>query len=196
MFDVATRPVPRSANAGSAFGLPFDWRLAMPAAPASFPWADFSDPTGVPVAYAEMLVAYSLELEPTLQTAIILSLFTDARASVDDKLPLNETNRRGWVGDEFMSDGFSDRADNWGNLLWLCYIGKVTENVLEFARFTAAESLAWLKRDGIASRVTVTTLWTGEASDRLAVRPQIFKPGQVSPVYDALWGTSARRMAQ
>lgn len=195
MFDVATRPQPNSTSPGAVFGVPFDWRLATPQAPASFPWTDFASPTGVPVGYADMLAAYALQLEDTLQTAIILSLFTDGRASIDDKLPLNETNRRGWVGDEFMTDGFSSRPDPWGNLLWLCYIGKVTVDVLEFARFTAAESLAWLKRDGIASRIVVTTEWAGPQADRLAVRPQIYKPDQVSPVYDVLWGTSVRKAA-
>lgn len=195
MFDVATRPLPESLRAGAVFGMPFDWRLATPAAPRDYPFTDFSSPTGAPQSYVSRLATYALELEDTLQTAIILSLFSDARASADDRLPLNETNRRGWVGDEFMSDGFSDRPDNWGTLLWLLYIGKVTADVPAKAVFTCKEGLAWLVRDGIADRIEVTAQWVGDRADRLAIRPQIFKPGQITPVYDVLWGTSIRRFA-
>lgn len=196
MFDVATRPQPNSLNAAAVFGVPFDWRLTLPAAPSSFPWTDFSSPSGVPQQCADMLATYALQLEDTLQTAIILSLFTDKRASADDKLPLNETNRRGWVGDEFMPGSAATSRDDWGTLLWLCYIGKVTGDIPGFAEFTCKEGLQWLVRDGIASRIAVTAQWVGERADRLAVRPQIYQPQQASPVYDVLWGTSVRRMTQ
>ena len=196
MFDVATRPQPASLNPGAVFGVPFDWRLTLPLAASSFPWTDFSSPTGAPQQYADVLATYALELEDTLATAIILSLFTDKRATADDKLPLNETNRRGWVGDEFMDGGATAARDEWGTLLWLCYIGKVTADIAGFAEFTCREGLQWLVRDGIASRVTVTAEWVGERADRLAVRPQIYQPERVGPVYDVLWGTSVRRMAQ
>lgn len=196
MFDVATCPQPNTTSAAAVFGVPFDWRLTRPAAASAYPFTDYSDPSGVPQHYAEVLATYALQLEDTLQTAVILSLFTDKRAGPDDRLPLNETNRRGWVGDEFMAGGAVDRRDDWGNLLWLCYLGKVTVDVADFAAFTAKEGLQWLVRDGIASRVDVTAQWVGAAADRLAVRPQIYQPGKTSPVYDQLWGTSVRRFAQ
>ena len=196
MFDVATRPQPASLNAGAVFGVPFDWRLTVPLPASSHPWADFASPTGEPQRYADVLAAYAVELEDSLQTAIIVSLFTDRRASADDRLPLNETNRRGWVGDEFMPTAAGAARDDWGTRLWLCYSGKVTADVLPFAEFTCREGLQWLVRDGIASRVAVTAQWVGERADRLAVRPQIYQPGRSSPVYDVLWGTSVKRMAQ
>lgn len=198
MFDVATRPQPARSvqDASAVLGMPFDWRLTEPAPATSYPWTDYTGPTGVPQAYADVLATYALELEDTFSTAVIISLFTDARAGRDDKLPLNETDRRGWVGDEFMGDGFDTRSDVWGSPLWLCYITKTTTDVLERARFGAQESLAWMIRAGLASRVDVTTLWVGDRLDRLAVRPTIYKPDQVQPVYDVLWGTSLRRAIQ
>lgn len=196
MFDVATRPQPNSIDAASVFGLPFDWRLVAPGPAVSYPWKDFVQPSGVPVVYADVLATYSIELEDTLQTAVIISLFTDRRAGVDDKLPAGDTDRRGWVGDEFSSAGFDTKTDAWGSLLWTCYAGKTGQDVLERARFAASEALQWLVRDGVASRVDVTTTWTGSMQDRLAVRPAIYKPRQVRPVYDVLWGTSIRRLAQ
>ena len=193
MFDMATRPQPASLNAGAVFGVPFDWRLTAPLPASSYPWADFASPSGEPQRYADQLATYAVELEDTLQTAIILSIFTDKRAGIDDQLPLNETNRRGWVGNDFMPPAPGAARDDWGTLLWLCYIGKVTGDVLAFAEFTCREGLQWLVRDGIASRVSVTAQWVGERADRLAVRPQIYQPSQASPVYDVLWGTSLRR---
>ncbi|HCY15624.1 MAG: hypothetical protein A2Z93_06120 [Curvibacter sp. GWA2_64_110] len=196
MFDVAIRPQPRTTGAASVFAVPFDLRLVAPGPAVSYPWKDFVQPDGKPAAYADVLATYSLELEDTLQTAVIISLFSDARATDDDKLPMNETDRRGWVGDEFASADFDSRPDPWGSRLWTCYTGKAATEVLETARFAAFEALQWMVRDGVASRVEVSALWTGERMDRLAVRPAIYKPGQARPVYDVLWGTSIRRLAQ
>jgi phage gp46-like protein len=176
--------------------MPFDWRLVAPGPVVAYPWKYFVLPNGVPVVYADQLATYSVELEDTLQTAVILSLFSDRRATVDDKLPMNETDRRGWVGDEFTFRDFDARPDPWGSRLWICYGGKVSADLLEKARFAAEESLDWLVRDGIASRVDVAAQWVGDRLDRLAVRPTIYKPDQVRPVYDVLWGTSIRRLAQ
>lgn len=195
MFDVATRLQP-SSDASALLSVPFDWRLTKPAPAAAYPWTDFTSPTGVPQPYVEVLQTYALELEDTFTTAVIISLFTDARAGRDDKLPLNQTNRRGWVGDEFMPQTFDTRDDRWGNLLWLYYVSKVQGDILEAARFTAKESLDWMLRDGIAGRIEVSTLWTGERLDRLAVRPTIYRPGESRPVYDVLWGTSLQRAIQ
>lgn len=193
MFDLATRVQPSNADAASFFGVPFDLRLVLPTAPRAFSWTDYQSATGSPQPAVDQLAAYAVDLEDTLATAVILSLFTDRRAGRDDALPLNQDDRRGWVGDEFMG---AEQGDQWGSALWLCFAGKADDSVLERARFAAQESLAWLIRDGIAARVEVTTQWVGERLDRLAVRPVIYQPGKSSPVYDVLWGTSMRRFAQ
>ena len=193
MFDLATQPQSAPAS-GGALALPFDWRLTAPAGLANYPYTDFAAASGIPQVSGEILATYTLALEDGLQTAVILSLFTDSRADRDAVLPLNQTDRRGWVGDEFMSDAQAARQDAWGSALWLVYISKVTPDVLERARFAAQEALAWLVRDGIASRVVVTAQWAGPALDRLALRCAIYKPDQLQPVYDVLWGTTLRRL--
>lgn len=194
MFDLATRPQPNRADVAAVLGLPFDLRLTLPAGPSAYPWTDYSDPYNPPGSYADVLATYAMELEDTLNTAVIVSLFTDRRAGRDDALPLLETDRRGWMGHEFLPAD-ADRADEWGSALWLLP-GKATGDVLEHARFAVREALAWLVRDEIASRVDVAAEWLGERGDRLAVRATIFKPGQVRPVYDVLWGTSVRRWVE
>lgn len=192
MFDVATRPQP-ARTAAAVVGVPFDWRLAPPAPATSYPWTDYTSPTGQPQAYADVLATYALELEDTLATAVTISVFTDRRAGRDDKLPWGQADRRGWVGEEFMVEGFDARVRPWGNLLWLVYISKTVRDVLELARFTTRESLQWLVDDEIASRVDVEASWVGERQDRLALRITIYRPDQVQPVYDVLWGTTIRR---
>lgn len=193
MFDLAIRPQPFATSASAVFGVPFDLRLVQPTPPRALPWTDYLSTTGAPQAQTELLQVYSLELESSLSTAVILSLFTDRRASRDDVLPLGQVDRRGWIGDELLADG--QDADAWGSALWLCLTGKADAATLERARFAAQESLAWLLRDGIASRIDVTTEWVGERRDRLAVRPVIYQGDQAEPVYDVLWGTSIQRWA-
>lgn len=193
MFDLATRPQPASAHPAAVFGVPFDLRLVAPLPPSDYPWSSYGLPSGAPAHNVDVLATYALELEDSLHTAVILSLFTDRRAGPDDKLPLHQTDRRGWVGEEFAEEDFDPARDAWGSLLWLCYSGKAEGSVLERARFAAQEALAWMVRDGIASRIAATTAWVGERGDRLAVRPTIYRGGESRPIYDVLWGTSIMR---
>lgn len=190
MFDIATRPNPATDASALLAGTPFDWRLVQPEAEQSLPWTDYASPSGKPAPYAQALKVYSLACEDTLATAVIISLFTDARAEDDDRLPLGSTDRRGWVGNSFMPADFDDSADTWGNKLWLLYISKAPVNILERARFTAWESLQWLVRDGLASRIEVVADWVDNV---LAVRPVIYRAADPLPIYDVLWATSVRR---
>lgn len=187
MFDIATRPNPLLG--ASAAAVPFDWRLTPPTEVLPFPWTDYSTPGNAVESGVAHLQTFALALEDTLQTAIYLSLFTDRRAGVDDKPPRGAVSRRGWVGDEFVSP-----RDPWGSRLWLLRSGKSTDDVLEKARFMAQESLDWMVREGVASKVEVQALWVGGTQgSRLAIRPQIFQPEQSSPVYDVLWALSVEK---
>lgn len=190
MIDIATRPTQTGADAALMLDVPFDWRLLEPQAAQALPWHHYSAPDGCAAHYAEQLAVYALRCEDTLATAIIISLFTDARADDDDLLPYGSTERRGWLGAHYIQGGAVDPADAWGNKLWLLYVSKHAESILELARFTARESLQWLLREGIASRVQVDAQWAG---DVLAVRPIIWQADDASPIYDVLWATSIRR---
>lgn len=182
MFDIATR----TPTSGS---LPFDWQLLPPLPATDYPWHDHAGPSGQPATYVERLQTFALGLEPTLQTAIVLSLFTDRRAGLDDVLPRGVADRRGWVGEAFVG-----RGDAWGSHLWLVLAGKATSDVPDRARFAAEEALSWMVRDGVASRVVADAVWVaGTHSERLAVRPQIWQGANAEPVYDVLWGTSLQR---
>lgn len=86
-----------------------------------------------------------------LETAVVLSLFTDRRAEPDDALPGRDDDRRGWWGDAF-PDVPGDRI---GSRLWLLGREKQTVATLVRAQHYAQEALAWLVADGIARSVDV-----------------------------------------
>lgn len=118
-----------------------------------------------------------------LQTAVVLSLFTDARARVDDALPDGSTDRRGWWG-----DAFADRTgDRMGSRLWLLHREKQLAQVPQRAREYAQEALAWLIEDGIAREVRVTAEWVSQGVLALGVE---IRRGAGAPVryrFDAFW---------
>ncbi|WP_322037192.1 phage GP46 family protein [Burkholderia cepacia] len=159
-------------------------------------WHDYSNPCIEVGHYVAPLEVCALELDDSLCTAVILSLFCDRRADADAILPHNQTDRRGWCGDEFVTPSTGaprDEYDAWGSHLWLCYVAKSSVDVLERARFAAWESLQWMVRTEAASRVDVIASWTGAGDDRLALRPRIYQGNPDRPVYDVLWGTTIRR---
>ncbi|WP_439598001.1 phage GP46 family protein [Falsiroseomonas sp.] len=98
------------------------------------------------IAGGEFLTAQALE------TAVMISLFTEARAAADDVLPQGETDRRGWWGNALGEDPIGSR-------LWLLRRAKCLPETLNLARDAIREALAWLVEDGIASKVEVTTSW-------------------------------------
>jgi phage gp46-like protein len=86
--------------------------------------------------------------DPGLETAVIVSLFSDARAGEHDELPATETDRRGWWGGDFEETPF-------GSKLWLLGREKQMQSVVARAEEYAAAALAWMKRDRVALAVTV-----------------------------------------
>jgi len=90
-----------------------------------------------------------------LQTAVMLSLFTHARANKDDVLPDAGDDRRG-----FWADAYADKQDDrFGSRLWLLSREKQTPSVLNRAREYAQEALQWLVDDGVAKAVDVNATW-------------------------------------
>jgi phage gp46-like protein len=104
-----------------------------------------------------------------LTTAVIISLFTDARAAADDPLPDPAGARRGWWGDALIA------PDRLGSLLWLLVREKVTAEVAARARKAIADALAWLDEDGIAAAVSVETE-AQALENRIAARAVVTKP--------------------
>lgn len=96
------------------------------------------------------IVAPGLGEDEGLETAVIISLFTDRRANPDDELPSGD-DRRGWWG-----DGLAEvEGDRIGSRLWLLSREKQLQSVVARAREYASEALQWLIDDGVAEAVNV-----------------------------------------
>jgi phage gp46-like protein len=93
-----------------------------------------------------------LQNDDGLDTAVILSLFTDARAEDDDILPNDSGDKRGaWI------DTFSDNeGDKFGSRLWLLDRAKLLPETVNKVIEYCTESLKWMVKDGIAKAVNVT----------------------------------------
>lgn len=83
----------------------------------------------------------------TLAQIVLISLFSDRVAATDDELPPGQDNRRGWFADT--------TGDKIGSRLWLMESSAVTDTTLDDCRFYAAEALAHMTRDGLATSVEV-----------------------------------------
>lgn len=99
-----------------------------------------------------------LTMDEGLDTAVLISLFTDRRAEPDDPVdPLSPTgDLRGWAGDLLAEPG-----DRIGSRLWLLRREKMTEDLPSRVEAYAAEALQWMLDDGVATQVVCTATRVG-----------------------------------
>ncbi len=119
-----------------------------------------------------------IETEDSFSTAILVSLFTDARASAD-QVPAPEL-RRGWIGNE-RTPGFQ-----MGGLLWLfdqARLNRSTANEIEDA---AEGALRWMVDEGYAKAVRAKANLVGP--EKLTLDVFITQPqGEVESLSFDLW---------
>lgn len=118
--------------------------------------------------------------EGGFDTAIWVSLFTDARAS-ESQVLLPE-NRRGWLGN-LVSDVEERQL---GGFQWLSEQRRLTQDSLNESVDRARKSLNWFVEDNIAQRIEVT----GEIVPRSGIALSIIitaKDGSTSSHYVPLW---------
>lgn len=89
--------------------------------------------------------------ENGLETAVLMSVFTDKRASEDDPLPDINGDKRGWWGDLTLPES----EDAIGSKLWLLERSKTTQRVITKAKKHIRDSLQWMIDDGIAVKIDV-----------------------------------------
>ena len=133
-----------------------------------------------------LLGAGQLVSDDGLRTAILISLFSDARAPEGAELPEAGADRRGWWGDDFAADGQNATGQNAiGSGLWLLQRAKITPATLQRAREGAFEALGWLIRDGIAAAIDVEVEAQGS---RLAIGVTLDRPqGPGRQRHDFTW---------
>lgn len=119
-----------------------------------------------------------------LETAVVISLFTDRQAESTDEIPDGTDDRRGWWGDAFADE----EGDRIGSRLWLLRDAKGTQQALNDAKLYAEEALRWMLDDGVAKSVTVTTfVLPGDGDIRLAINVEIERPGDAAPRWQGRW---------
>jgi phage gp46-like protein len=96
------------------------------------------------------LAGTDLDTGHDLESAVMISLFTDRRAEEDDDP--TESNRRGWWGDTYSAI----ENDRIGSRLWLLSRSKEIQPTVNLAQLYAEEALQWLIEDNIAEAVNVT----------------------------------------
>jgi phage gp46-like protein len=132
-----------------------------------------------------------LQSEFGLETAVYLSLFSDAKAAADDILPGNSRWRRGWWGDSVAAV----TGDRFGSKLWILGIpdrAKTIPDSLNVAEEYARAALAWLTEDGVASDVKVRAERInrkGNSPEILGLRVEIYRGDVVllSKDYQMMW---------
>lgn len=107
-----------------------------------------------------------------LETAVLLSLFTDRRAKDDDVPPSGDaTDRRGYWADEFAAV----EGDKFGSRLWLLDRSKRTNETARLAEEYSREALAWMLEDRAVSSLDVVTETTAAA---LLIGVTLHRPGK------------------
>lgn len=99
------------------------------------------------------LAGKSLASGHDLETAVIISLFSDAAAKLDDVIPDGSEDPRGWWGDV-------DPKYKLGSRLWMLYRAKKLPDTLARAKDYTAEAVKWMLDDGVVVRFDITTEWT------------------------------------
>lgn len=131
-----------------------------------------------------MVVGGDLVAGNDVETAVLLSLFTDRRADVTDTLPDVPTggvaDRRGWWGDTGATSPIGSR-------LWLLDRAKGPLQVAQQAEDYAREALQWLLDDGIVARFDISAAWSAPSTLLLTVVAYRSDGTRVSSLSTSLW---------
>jgi phage gp46-like protein len=127
------------------------------------------------------LTGADLTVDDGLKTAVIISLFTDARAAADDTLPAPGADPRGWWGDVEPEVA----GDSIGSRLWELAREKIVPRTLARAKEYAEEALAWLVTDKIAKSVEVVV--EAQPPATLALGVIISRPDGRQGRFDFVW---------
>lgn len=118
-----------------------------------------------------VLSGFDLARDDGLETAVIISLFTDRRASAEQMpVELQQDDLRGYWGD--ISN--ATPSDQTGSLLWLLAREKQLPQILGRAQQYCREALAWMVEDLVATRVEVTAEFV--AQGWMLILVDIFRP--------------------
>lgn len=130
----------------------------------------------VDLAYIKM-ADRDLKRDAGLETAVLISLFTNSRAQIEDVLPDNSADKYGYWGD-ILND---DVDESTGSRLWLLSRSKNTTEILPLVEEYAADSLQWLIDDGVADKVTVVAVRYDMETVKMDI--EILRPGEAASIF-------------
>ena len=87
-----------------------------------------------------------------LETAVLISVFTDRQAEAGDVIPDGTSDRRGWWGD-------AGELYPIGSRIWLLARAKQTTQTLNLANDYLVEALQWMIDDGVVASFNISTYW-------------------------------------
>jgi len=124
-----------------------------------------------------------------LETAVLISLFSDARATDDMIKPEDrDGDLRGYWGDL--------GTESTGSLLWTIKRAKQLQSVAAAARGYAQDALQWMITDKIAERIIVETSYPERGV--MLIEIWIYRPGSSNPVvfrYNYEWSAQFLKVA-
>jgi len=128
-----------------------------------------------------------LAADDGLETSVLISLFTDARATPEELAAIGHDDPRGWWGDIGDDDGVQ-----MGSKLWLLWREVIVTETLSRAREYCRDALRWMIDDGIAKAVNVVTERGGLY--QISIGIEIIRPDDTVVRYTYLWnGQGAKR---
>lgn len=141
------------------------------------------------------LVDGAIGTDNGLSTALMISLFTDARARGDDPIPAG-ADRRGWWGDAYNSDP----DDRIGSRLWTLAREKLTAATALRARDIAREALDWLVTDQVVSTLDVDVMLyppdAARPSGAMLISVTLARPdGPARERFDFVWDATIRSLS-
>ncbi|MEO1354501.1 MAG: phage GP46 family protein [Pseudomonadota bacterium] len=115
-----------------------------------------------------------------IETALLISLFTDRQAEPEDVIPDGTNDPRGWWGGEFSTVKLGSR-------LWLLNRSKQTQETLQRAYDYIVEALQWMIDDGVVAKFDVYVEWT--AAGQLGAQVVAYKQdgSTVAKAYSWAW---------
>lgn len=130
-----------------------------------------------------------LATDDGLETAILISVFTDRLADVD-QLPDGGVSRRGWWGD---IDGLP--GDHIGSLIWTLEREKNIASAIEKANNFLRDCVKWLVDDSVCARVD-TLAQAGTRADEIDFYIGAYRPNGsfVKSRYTYNWQAQAMKI--
>lgn len=125
----------------------------------------------------------ALVTDSSLETAVLLSLFTDTEASQGEIKGAGLDRQQGWWADadSLLAPG----SRRMGSKLWLLSRGKTTLETLRRAEGYIKVSLAWLVDARIASSIAVVA--TRPRIGIIGIDVTLTRPSKLLPAYRRLW---------